>query len=221
MIIAEPVIWEKLIKDNAKVAKFRKKTFPLFNSLEELYQGSIATGDLNFTSTESTEQQAQRAPERSISEPSIHITTSRSEYNGIAFAGTGTNAFTSGLDGLENFEAQSAPSSHNTEDQDGPSGKKRKQSQIATKLGYFVDFRKDQIQKTMEQLEEKKRREEDYSVPKCIAIVDAMEELTDEQKVDANELFQSEMNRLIFMSTTNPRVQLIWLKKKIGQVCFR
>ncbi|KAF8765631.1 hypothetical protein HU200_008122 [Digitaria exilis] len=73
----------------------------------------------------------------------------------------------------------------------------------------------------MEQLEEKKRCEEEYSVPKCIAIVDAMEELTDEQKADANELFQSEMNRQIFVSTTNPRVRLIWLKKKIGQVCFR
>ncbi|KAF8712075.1 hypothetical protein HU200_028910 [Digitaria exilis] len=119
MIIAEPVIWEKLIKDNVKVAKFREKAFPLFNSLEELYQGSIATGDLNFTSTElptqrtelqveltpqRTEQQAQRAPERSISEPSIHITTSRSEYNAMPFAGT--HPFTSGLDGLQSFEAQ-------------------------------------------------------------------------------------------------------------------
>ncbi|KAF8676477.1 hypothetical protein HU200_047034 [Digitaria exilis] len=221
MIIAEPVIWEKLIKDNAKVAKFHRKAFPLFNSLEELYEGSIATGDLNFTSTglptqrielqvqptpQRTEQQAQRAP-------------SRSEYNNMTSAGT--NAFTLGLDGLEGFEAQSAPSSHNTEDQDVPSGKKRKQSQIASKLGDFIDLRKDQIVKIMEKLEEKRVHEEDYSVKKCVSIVDAMEELTDEEKADANEHFQTEMNRQIFVSTTTPRVRLIWLKKKIGQVCFR
>ncbi|CAL5023415.1 unnamed protein product [Urochloa decumbens] len=40
-----------------------------------------------------------------------------------------------------------------------------------------------------------KRREDDYSIQKCIDIVDAMEDLTDEQKADANDLFQSEVNR--------------------------
>ncbi|KAF8722598.1 hypothetical protein HU200_022433 [Digitaria exilis] len=144
--------------------------------MEELYQGSIgsiATGDLNFTSTglptQRIELQVQPTPQRTE--------TSRSEYNNMTFAGT--NAFTSGLDGLESFEAQSAPSNHNTEDQDVPSGKKRKQSQIASKLGDFVDFRKDQIVKTMEKLEEKRIHEEDYSVKKCVTIVDGMEELTD------------------------------------------
>jgi len=33
-----------------------------------------------------------------------------------------------------------------------------------------------------------------------------------------NELFQSEMNRQIFVGTKNPKVKLIWLKKKISQV---
>jgi hypothetical protein len=40
MINAEPKIWAKLIDDNPKVSKFRKKAFPLFNSLESLYEGN-------------------------------------------------------------------------------------------------------------------------------------------------------------------------------------
>ena len=64
------------------------------------------------------------------------------------------------------------------------------------------------------ELNENKKREEDYSVQNCIDIVDTIEELTDEQKTDCNELFQSEMNRQIFVGTKNPKVRLIWLKKK-------
>ena len=65
------------------------------------------------------------------------------------------------------------------------------------------------------ELNENKKREEDYSVQNCIDIVDTIEELTDEQKTDCNELFQSEMNRQIFVGTKNPKVRLIWLKKKM------
>ena len=77
---------------------------------------------------------------------------------------------------------------------------------------------KTRLKKTMKELNEKKKREDDYFVQKCIDIVDAIEELTDEQKADCNELFQSEMNRQIFVGTKNPKVRLIWLKKKISQV---
>jgi len=48
----------------------------------------------------------------------------------------------------------------------------------------------------------------------ALLFVESMEDLTNVQKADANELFQSEMNRQIFMMTKNPAVRLIWLKKK-------
>nr|XP_034586585.1 uncharacterized protein LOC117849098 [Setaria viridis] len=86
----------------------------------------------------------------------------------------------------ESIEVQSAPASRNLEDQNVTGGKKCKQSQMAAKLRDYIDFRKDQIEKTLEKLEEKKRREEDYSIEKCIDIVDAMEELSDEQKLSAS-----------------------------------
>ena len=54
----------------------------------------------------------------------------------------------------------------------------------------------------------------------ALLFVESMEDLTNVQKADANELFQSEMNRQIFMMTKNPAVRLIWLKKKNSQVCF-
>ena len=147
-----------------------------------------------------------------MSEQSTHNTVpSRNLFNsGYPFG--------SCLDGIGSTEVQSAATNQTFEDVEGFSGKKRKQSQMAARLGDYIDFRKDQLEKTMKELNEKKKREDDYSVQKCIDIVDAVEELTDEQKADCNELFQSEMNRQIFVSTKNPNVSLIWLKKKISQV---
>ena len=189
--------------------------------------GCIATGDLNFTSTQSapqrtehrveptpqiTEQRVEPAPQRSMSEQSTDNTIpSRNPFNS-------GHPFSSCLDGIGSTEVQSAATNQTFEDVEGFSGKKHKKSQMATRLGDYIDFRKDQLEKTMKELNEKKKREDDYSVQKCIDIVDAIEELTDEQKADCNELFQSEMNRQIFVSTKNPNVRLIWLKKKISQV---
>uniref|UniRef100_K3YZS4 Myb/SANT-like domain-containing protein n=1 Tax=Setaria italica TaxID=4555 RepID=K3YZS4_SETIT len=130
MIIAESKGWEKLIKDNHKVAKFHKKSFPLYNSLELLYK--------------------------------------------------------------ESTEVQSALASRNSKDQDVTGGKKHKQSQMAAKLGDYIDFRKDQIEKN--------------SRKKHIDIVDAMEGPSDEQKVIANKVFQSETNIKILVGTKNPSV---------------
>ncbi|CAO2199911.1 unnamed protein product [Urochloa humidicola] len=166
MINAEPDLWKKLIADNSKVAKFQKKPFPLYNICEELYEGSIATGDLNFTSTailpprtqqrvepiaetsnrrmepttetttseQVTELRPPRSlhlpPQRSISEQSVHQTSTR-------------NPFNSSFDGLDGFEVQSAPSNQILHDQDIGGGKKRKQSQMAVKLGQYIDIKKD------------------------------------------------------------------------------
>ena len=85
---------------------------------------------------------------------------------------------------------------------------------MAAKLGEFIEIRKTQMEKNHEKLDEKKKKGDEYSVQKCIAVVESMEDLTNEQKADGNELFQSEMNRQIFMMIKNPAVRLIWLKKK-------
>jgi hypothetical protein len=72
---------------------------------------------------------------------------------------------------------------------------------------------------SQEAIEKKNKREEVYSIEKCIDIVDAMEGLSDEEKADANEVFENETQRKVFVGTKNPNVRLIWLKKKIARLC--
>ncbi|TVU25149.1 hypothetical protein EJB05_27633, partial [Eragrostis curvula] len=56
MVIGGPNVWDKIEKYHKKVVKFRKKGFLHYNSCELLYEGSIATGDLSFTSTDPVHQ---------------------------------------------------------------------------------------------------------------------------------------------------------------------
>ena len=129
----------------------------------------MATGDLNFTLIQPPPQRTEPTPhnselptesttQTSISEQSNHSTTPSFGYNGMA--SNDRNPLNFGLGGVESTEVQSAPASRNSEDQDVTGGKKRKQSQMAAKLEDYIDYRKDQIEKTLEKLEEKKRCEE-------------------------------------------------------------
>ncbi|PWZ33854.1 hypothetical protein Zm00014a_026044 [Zea mays] len=201
-------------KGNAKVSKFKKKPFLLYEYMSSLYAGSTTDGDLNLTSTEPPNKRAGPLTKRSHSKQSTQNTVVVPDSNGINFAGNGTNPFPQ----IMGLEMKSAPSNLNQEEQEDASGKKRKQTQTTAKLVELLEFRKNHIEKSMK---EKKEKEDDYCVEKCIDVVDSMKDLTDEQKADANELFQSEMNRRIFMKTKNLNVRLIWLKKKISQVFER
>ncbi|PUZ75407.1 hypothetical protein GQ55_1G165400 [Panicum hallii var. hallii] len=226
MILAEPKIWKKLIKlmlrtnytfllhsiESSESSKVSQKAIsPL------LPIGSIATGNLNFTSIHQKDPLVVApvvsptvvptvAPaERSISEQSLH--------NDLR--NFGNNPFASSFDGQETSsacneqnEAQSAPS-------EGGSGRKRKQSHIGSALEDYVEFKKSQTSKTLEALNEKKKREEEFSIEKCADQVDSMNELTNEETSYAMELFESDRNREVYMKTKNRDVRLIWLKRKI------
>ncbi|KAL6622481.1 hypothetical protein ACP70R_032360 [Stipagrostis hirtigluma subsp. patula] len=91
--------YQPFLRENSKLKKFRAKSFPLFNYLATLYEGSIATGDLNFTSTE--------AP--------LQPTLTRSE----AVVPTDIDASDANLNQIfANQEVQGASSSHNLDEKE-------------------------------------------------------------------------------------------------------
>ena len=72
----------------------------------------------------------------------------------------------------------------------------------------------------MEALNEKKKHAEEFCFEKCADQVDSINELTNEKKSYAMEVFESDTNREVFMKTKNPEVRLIWLKRKIRYVLY-
>ncbi|ONM19266.1 hypothetical protein ZEAMMB73_Zm00001d004595 [Zea mays] len=221
MIVAEPELWEKLILAHPKVAKYQKKPFPLYYSLEALHEGSVATGDLNFTST-------QQMPPPSF----IHVRPLNAPPGGplaappsgpldIAFASAtahsnrstseqshsplhpNTNPFSMDFQEISN-EAQSRHV-------EGGNGRKRKQSQIGAAIESFVDFKRSATSKTLEGIEA-------VSMEKCLDKLDRIDGFTDEDRSYAMEVFESAINREVFMKSKNHNARLLWLKRKISML---
>nr|TKW33741.1 hypothetical protein SEVIR_2G259700v2 [Setaria viridis] len=200
-------------QNHPRVAKFHKKPFPLFYQLEALYEGNVAIGNLNFTSTKQVDPPFTLAPPAlsplaippptplvAIVVPPLAPTVERSNSEQCS-SHFGVNPFASSFDGQETSK--------------GGSGRKRKQSHIGSALEGYAEYKESQTNKTLQTLEERKRREKEFSVEKCVDQVDAIVELTDEEKSYALDVFESGTHRKIFITTKNPNVRLMWLKRKI------
>jgi hypothetical protein len=85
---------------------------------------------------------------------------------------------------------------------------------------FLIDLGHKIKQSEMGAIFEKRNQEEEYSIEKCLDTVDAMEELTDEEKAITAEVFEKDMNRQMFMKQKNLNVRLIWLRRKIRYAYF-
>jgi hypothetical protein len=79
----------------------------------------------------------------------------------------------------------------------------------------YVDFRKKQTQKLVEELNEPKPADK-FSIASCVAALEPMEDLTVAEKSKALWLFKCQLNREIFLNTKDPILRIFWLKEEIA-----
>ncbi|XP_006656971.2 uncharacterized protein LOC102701736 [Oryza brachyantha] len=204
MIVAEPAIWDRILQAHPKVKKFRSKPFPLFNQLALLYEGSVATGDLCFTSTQEISYS---------SDQNMGMTHEVLSLDGLTnpFSNMGAPETSS-----TNMAKEAQESSTPNKEKEVDVGKKRKHNQVALVLEDYLEFKKEQAKRVVGKIVEASRHEIDTSISKCIATIESIQELTDEEKAKALGLFRCPLNREIFMNTSIPSVRLIWLKSQIA-----
>jgi hypothetical protein len=182
-----------------------------------LFLGSVATGDLNFTSTQQMPPPSFIPVRPLTTPPGGPLAAPPSGPLATAFASTTahsnrstseqshsplhphTNPFSMNFQEISN-EAQSRHV-------EGGNGRKRKQSQIGAAIESFVDF-KSATSKTLEGIEE-------VSTEKCLDKLDRIDGFTDEDRSYAMEVFESAINREVFMKSKNHNARLLWLKRKI------
>ncbi|XP_040379111.1 uncharacterized protein LOC102715196 [Oryza brachyantha] len=204
MIVAEPAIWDRILQAHPKVKKFRSKPFPLFNQLALLYEGSVAPGDLCFTSTQEISHS---------SDQNMGMTHEVLSLDGLTnpFSNMGAPETSS-----TNMAKEAQESSTPNKEKEVDVGKKRKHNQVALVLEDYLEFKKEQAKRAVGKIVEASRHEIDTSISKCIATIESIQELTDEEKAKALGLFRCPLNREIFMNTSIPSVRLIWLKSQIA-----
>ena len=177
-----------------------------------IFIGSVATRQLNFTST----QQLPPAIIPPLAPPAIvppapsFVVPSARSTSEQTLHPFNTNPFD--LDGQEmTSEAQSVSAIHEAREGEGSKSRKRKQSHVGAALEDYVEFKKSQTNKTLDALKE-------LSMRKCMKEMEAMDGFTDEEKSYDVEVFESEINREDFISTMNHNVRRMWLKRKIRYV---
>ncbi|CAN6171911.1 unnamed protein product, partial [Urochloa humidicola] len=82
-------------------------------------------------------------------------------------------------------------------------GHKRKQDGVVVEM----------MRRFLEKKEQQAEAENAFSLPTCISVVDEMEDLSDDEKVEAYDVSKDEQNRFIFM-TANESRHIKWLRKK-------
>ncbi|KAF0896746.1 hypothetical protein E2562_027271 [Oryza meyeriana var. granulata] len=232
MIIADDAVWQNIIKSNEKVKKFsNNKSFPLFESLGELYDGQTVEGNMNFTSIEPS----QHAILTQLDNGDEYVET-RDSFPDVNYV-VDDDVSTEIQDEEHAMEYETQPSYIRTtlrangekivkktkstpRERVEKAVKRTKRSDVVDMMASHLEMRKKQSEEEAAALsrerEEAKMREEaskvdDCSIKSCISVVEAMEELSNEEKVKSFGVFKDSQNREIFMSAGHV-TRLMWLK---------
>ncbi|CAM0882817.1 unnamed protein product [Alopecurus aequalis] len=82
-----------------------------------------------------------------------------------------------------------------------------------------LEFKVEQTHKLVEEVKEALKQEDRFTIEKCVAVLEAIKELTDVEKAKVLNLFKCGLNREIFMVTKSASVRLIWLKSEATSSC--
>ncbi|WVZ91354.1 hypothetical protein U9M48_037541 [Paspalum notatum var. saurae] len=212
MIQAEPAIWDNIIKSFSKIRKFQTKPFPLFDALGELHDGHTAEGSMNFTSHEAAPSDpsiTQNGDDGHIP-PYVSLDDEEDDEVSILKPPDQSDVATT---------SKRAAASNRTKgsvvlDGERKVGKRQKKEATLDKVDKYLDLRAKQIEGEIVVQARAAAEADDFSIKKCISLVNTIEELSGEEKADAFDIFKDAQNREIFM-TGEPNARLIWLWKKM------
>ncbi|CAD6342583.1 unnamed protein product [Miscanthus lutarioriparius] len=209
----------RFTKSHPKAKRFRNKSFPLFESLGELYDGQTAEGTLNFTSiapsqvpvtqpyqggatTQPSQSDITQAnyigeeTEKGPFDPSGHAMDDDDEVRIVDQPTT-----SSSLNKREKRPATSRNKNPVSSDKAERAGFKRRQDgKVVEMMGWFLELKEKQAEAEPVQQKRARTNAHEFPIQVCIAVVDNMEDLSDDEKVEASDVFKDPQNRVIFMT---------------------
>jgi len=92
--------------------------------------------------------------------------------------------------------------------------KRRQDGRVVAMMGRFLELKEKEAEVEAVERTRASAAEDEFPITVCIAKVDKMEEVHDDEKVDAYDVFKDSQNRAIFM-TAKDSTRLKWLRKNI------
>ncbi|PNT66406.1 hypothetical protein BRADI_3g11101v3 [Brachypodium distachyon] len=244
MINTTPEKWDEIIEEDSKLRKYEGKSFPLFEALDLLYEGNIAQGKLCFTTSQPPNNSSSRKHQRDESYSTRNLpprvdrmTSQRWESSIIEDEIQNSRYDVDKRDGDEmprdHFDEEVAEdgdevqeiqrSGDHANSRSGISGvqstkgKKQKGNssflRIEQTMSEYVNFKKEQV--IMK--EQASKQGQQYSIPRCLEVLNAMDSVSDDIKVLASDVFKDAANRELFLCYDS-KLRGLWLKKEVDSI---
>ncbi|CAM0908039.1 unnamed protein product [Alopecurus aequalis] len=239
--------WDEIVEEDSKLRRFEGKSFPLFEALDLLYEGNIAQGKHCLTSSQplpSTSRKRQRDESHSMRNlpPRISAMTNQRMDND-SLEDEGQNIFSDvermGASGrslsYQSYNDEEHIPQGGEEDQDvhrscdpanSRSGNSGAQSARPKKQKAISSFSR--IEESMQDFVKLKREQagikeqasiqgQQYSIPSCLQVLNAMDDVSDDIKILASDVFKDAANRELFLSY-DARLRGLWLNKEVAKL---
>lgn len=204
-----------------RAKKFQKKSFPLFDALGELYDGHIAQGTWNITSTQLPQEW------NTISNEEEQVNTTRMDEEGIIQQQPQEEDSRLEQDEdpiIEMTEQRvhvtTRRSTASTINQD-KEAKRMKKDSLEGLVGRYLDLKSKQVEDEVTQMAKGKESAQgnDFSIMRCISVLRSMN-VTADEKIKAAEVFDIPNNRETFISFSidEPETALLWLRRKMDKL---
>lgn len=238
--------WDEIVQEDSKLRRFEGKSFPLFDALDFLYDGNIAQGKRCLTSSQPPPSTSRKRPRDDIPSmtnlpPRIGVMTSQrieidppedegqnmfSDVERMGAAGR-SHSYQSHNDELmpqggdedQDVQRSCDQSNSRSANSGAQSGRPKKQkgatsfSRIEETMSDFVKLKREQAGMK----EQASIQGQQYSIPSCLQILNAMDDVSDEIKVLASDVFKDAANRELFVSY-DARLRGLWLKKEVAKL---
>uniref|UniRef100_A0ACD5TLW8 Uncharacterized protein n=4 Tax=Avena sativa TaxID=4498 RepID=A0ACD5TLW8_AVESA len=246
MLQAEPHLWVNLIASlGDRLKKFKRKAFPLYDTLGELYDGQLAEGKLCFTSTagpsmeyddlqiideHQKEMEEEVVGDKGYDDDSHIMDEHRNEMEGEIVRDKGYDAAERSRSQVDQGQEGAAKKNRSQVEQRQVGAAERNRSQVGASRKNPKNSPKkkstDGIVGVMERLVQIKEKEapkevaQDFTITRCMEALKSLEGVTPEEKITASEVFNSAHNREFFVNLVNDKdgTAIIWLRRQLARL---
>ncbi|XP_037465860.1 uncharacterized protein LOC119337779 [Triticum dicoccoides] len=232
----ENLISDKRIKSWPEIAKFQNKPFPLYDKLGDLYDGHIAEGNFNFTSTEVTEvSDGDLEVEREKTAFSFDLNqygddlhmyddprdAAPSDGPSDAAPSDGPRGAAPSDGSRDATQRGGAATSSNKHVKESKKGKKRDDPMVEV-MSQYVEIKRKQAEEESALLVGAKNAQE-FSISKCIAVLHKMESIRRDERATAYKVFKSVENREIFLNSAaeDEESAAVFLRSEMAELTQR
>ncbi|KAM0857942.1 hypothetical protein ACQ4PT_048130 [Festuca glaucescens] len=215
-IVAEKALWDNLEISFPRIGKFKRNNFPMYDSLGDLYDGQIAEGNHNFTSTskasqldeELEDERVQRVQEAG-SEFDEDIQILDEDPTEKKDEGTGSSVNRVNVGERMDKKATGVPKKIPPKELKKPI----KSDEMVQVVDMYVKMKE-------KQADDEKAESSIFSIAKCIAAVNKIQDFTRQERVKASKVFKSLENRETFLTwvAEDEESAIMWLRGELQEL---